>query len=51
MHFTVMQDVQHRKYPGVNPSTGFELDERGAEIAGVMTRLAFSPGEFTGREV
>ena len=46
LHFTVMQDIQHRKHPGVNPSTRFELDAEGAETAGVMTRLAFSPGEF-----
>lgn len=46
MHFTVMQDIQHRKYPGVNPSTMYELDEKGVVIAGMITRLAFSPGEF-----
>ncbi|KAF3012096.1 hypothetical protein E8E12_000036, partial [Didymella heteroderae] len=43
LHFTVMQDIQHRLTPGLNPSSGFTLDETGLERVKKITRLTFAP--------
>lgn len=45
MHFTVMQDIQHRLMPGLGPSSGFPLDEFGIERLQKITQLAFAPGK------
>lgn len=42
MHFTVMQDIQHKRKPGLNPSSKFELNEAGLQRALDISHLAFS---------
>ncbi|CAN9170956.1 unnamed protein product [Alternaria alternata] len=43
LHFTVMQDIQHRLMPGLNPSSDFNLDETGIERLQMITHLTFAP--------
>ena len=50
LHFTVMQDIQHRLTPGLNPSSGFTLDETGLERVKKITRLTFAPGKTCSRK-
>lgn len=45
LHFTVMQDIQHRLMPGLSPSSDFTLDERGLERLQKITHLAFASGK------
>lgn len=45
LHFTVMQDIQHRLNPGLNPSN-FSFDETGMERVRKIARLTFSPGKI-----
>jgi hypothetical protein len=46
MHFTVLMDIQHRKHPGLNPSSDFEFSAAGAERLSTIKFLAFSPGKL-----
>ncbi|KAF1847287.1 uncharacterized protein K460DRAFT_276406 [Cucurbitaria berberidis CBS 394.84] len=43
LHFTVMQDIQHRKNPGLGPSSNFEFDETGLQRLRMITNLTFAP--------
>jgi hypothetical protein len=45
LHFTVMQDIQHRKFPGLSPSSDFTFDATGAERLQKITLLTFAPGK------
>lgn len=45
LHFTVMQDIQHRLMPGLNPSSDFTLDETGLERLQNITHLTFASGK------
>lgn len=46
LHFTVMQDIQHRLMPGLNPSSDFNLDGTGIERLRIITHLTFAPGKI-----
>jgi hypothetical protein len=45
LHFTVMQDIQHRKLPGLNPSSDYTLDAAGMDTLRKITNLAFASGK------
>jgi hypothetical protein len=45
LHFTVMQDIQHRKSPGLHPSSNFTLDEVGLIRLRIITNLTFASGK------
>lgn len=45
LHFTVMQDIQHRLMPGLSPSSDFTLDETGLERLQKITHLTFASGK------
>lgn len=47
LHFTVMQDIQHRLNPGLNPSSDFTFDGAGAELLRKITNLTFAPGKIS----
>ncbi|KAF2134927.1 hypothetical protein P153DRAFT_329801 [Dothidotthia symphoricarpi CBS 119687] len=42
LHFTVMQDIQHRLNPGLGPSSDFSLDDIGFLRLRKITNLTFS---------
>ena len=44
MNLTVLQDIQHRRYPGLNPSSSFDFDEAGYRRVQLIRNLALSPG-------
>jgi hypothetical protein len=46
LHFTVMQDIEHRLCPGLNPSSEFTLDAAGAQRFQKITHLAFGSGKI-----
>ncbi|KAH7082880.1 hypothetical protein BKA63DRAFT_139266 [Paraphoma chrysanthemicola] len=43
LHFTVMQDIQHRLMPGLSPSSKITFDETGIERLQKITCLTFAP--------
>lgn len=45
LHFTVMQDIQHRLMPGLNPSSAFTLDGIGLGRIQKITHLTFASGK------
>lgn len=49
LNSTVMQDIQHRLIPGLNPSSEFTLDATGLERVKKITCLTFAPGKTCSR--
>ena len=47
LHFTVIQDIQHRLNPGLSPSSDFTLDAAGAQRLRKITNLTFASGKIS----
>jgi len=47
LHFTVMQDIQHRKNPGLSPSSELTFDAIGRVRFQKITNFTFASGKIT----
>jgi hypothetical protein len=47
LYYTVMQDIEHKLHPGLNPSSEFTLDAAGAQRFQRITRLTFASGKIS----